>query len=242
MALLFPWVLGTSLWSDSDPRLSHLSLQPCATGHRFVGVLLSMRRVQTKPNRNETKRTHNVTKSEPTRKKTHRYGSWRWNGARQKRPMSSIVLEPGVKDMLLADCRDFLRSEDWYAERGQYLSSFHSLFMTIAHCHCQLPISPFPMPLCVILFRFTCSDFDRFVLWLSALAVDCMPAVAFTPLWLLPLSLRVLVNGRDELMNQYDERELTELCFDRYSVPSWVPFAWCPWQVRSIRMGFYLRC
>ncbi|EJC99988.1 uncharacterized protein FOMMEDRAFT_22463 [Fomitiporia mediterranea MF3/22] len=46
------------------------------------------------------------------------YGSWRWNGARQKRPMSSIVLEPGVKDMLLADCRDFLRSEEWYAERG----------------------------------------------------------------------------------------------------------------------------
>jgi mitochondrial chaperone BCS1 len=25
------------------------------------------------------------------------YGSWRWNGARQKRPLSSIVLEPGVK-------------------------------------------------------------------------------------------------------------------------------------------------
>ncbi|KAI0737312.1 P-loop containing nucleoside triphosphate hydrolase protein [Daedaleopsis nitida] len=46
------------------------------------------------------------------------YGCWRWNGARQKRPMSSIVLEPGVKDMILADCRDFLASEDWYAERG----------------------------------------------------------------------------------------------------------------------------
>ncbi|CAE6459888.1 unnamed protein product [Rhizoctonia solani] len=45
-------------------------------------------------------------------------GGWRWNGARQKRPMSSIVLEPGVKDMLLADAKDFLRSEDWYAERG----------------------------------------------------------------------------------------------------------------------------
>jgi hypothetical protein len=28
--------------------------------------------------------------------------------------MSSIVLEPAVKEMLLADCRDFLRSEDWY--------------------------------------------------------------------------------------------------------------------------------
>ncbi|KZT21011.1 P-loop containing nucleoside triphosphate hydrolase protein [Neolentinus lepideus HHB14362 ss-1] len=38
------------------------------------------------------------------------YGCWRWNGARQKRPMSSIVLEPGVKE--------FLQSEEWYAERG----------------------------------------------------------------------------------------------------------------------------
>ncbi|CCM01274.1 uncharacterized protein FIBRA_03323 [Fibroporia radiculosa] len=47
------------------------------------------------------------------------YGCWRWNGARQKRPMSSIVLEPGVKDMILADCKDFLCSEDWYAERGR---------------------------------------------------------------------------------------------------------------------------
>ena len=29
--------------------------------------------------------------------------------------MSSIVLQPGVKDMLLADCHDFLSSEDWSA-------------------------------------------------------------------------------------------------------------------------------
>ncbi|KAG8828635.1 hypothetical protein FRC19_000022 [Serendipita sp. 401] len=46
------------------------------------------------------------------------YGYWRYNGSRQKRPLSSIVLEPGVKDMIVADCKDFLRSEDWYAERG----------------------------------------------------------------------------------------------------------------------------
>ena len=32
--------------------------------------------------------------------------------------MSSIVLEPGIKDMNLNDCKDFLRSEEWYAERG----------------------------------------------------------------------------------------------------------------------------
>ena len=44
-----------------------------------------------------------------------RNGCWKWNGARQKRPMSSIVLQPGVKDMLLADCHDFLSSEDWLA-------------------------------------------------------------------------------------------------------------------------------
>ncbi|KAG8916533.1 hypothetical protein FRC01_003008 [Tulasnella sp. 417] len=46
------------------------------------------------------------------------YGNWRWNGARAKRPLSSIVLEPGVKDMLMADARDFLASEEWYADRG----------------------------------------------------------------------------------------------------------------------------
>ncbi|KAG9019095.1 hypothetical protein FRB90_006409 [Tulasnella sp. 427] len=46
------------------------------------------------------------------------YGNWRWNGARAKRPLSSIVLEPGVKDMLMADARDFIASEEWYADRG----------------------------------------------------------------------------------------------------------------------------
>jgi mitochondrial chaperone BCS1 len=44
--------------------------------------------------------------------------SWRWNGAHQKRPLSSVVLEPGVKDMLIADAKDFLASEAWYADRG----------------------------------------------------------------------------------------------------------------------------
>ncbi|EJD42258.1 P-loop containing nucleoside triphosphate hydrolase protein [Auricularia subglabra TFB-10046 SS5] len=46
------------------------------------------------------------------------HGSWRWTDSRHKRPMSSIVLQPGVKEMLLADARDFLRSEKWYADRG----------------------------------------------------------------------------------------------------------------------------
>ncbi|KAH8117485.1 P-loop containing nucleoside triphosphate hydrolase protein [Phellopilus nigrolimitatus] len=46
------------------------------------------------------------------------HGSWRWTDSRHKRPMGSIVLEPGVKEMLLSDTRDFLRSEKWYADRG----------------------------------------------------------------------------------------------------------------------------
>lgn len=39
------------------------------------------------------------------------HGSWRWTDSRHKRPMQSIVLNPGVKEMLLDDARDFLKSE-----------------------------------------------------------------------------------------------------------------------------------
>ncbi len=48
------------------------------------------------------------------------YACWRRNGARQKRSMDSIILGPAVKEMLLADCQDFLHSEDWYVH---YLES-----------------------------------------------------------------------------------------------------------------------
>ncbi|KAF8878838.1 hypothetical protein BD779DRAFT_1173609 [Infundibulicybe gibba] len=46
------------------------------------------------------------------------HGSWRWTDSRHKRPMGSIVLNPGVKEMLLNDTKDFLASEKWYADRG----------------------------------------------------------------------------------------------------------------------------
>ena len=39
------------------------------------------------------------------------HGCWRWTDSRHKRPMSSIVLNPGVKEMLLSDTKDFLKSE-----------------------------------------------------------------------------------------------------------------------------------
>ncbi|KAI0769155.1 P-loop containing nucleoside triphosphate hydrolase protein [Irpex lacteus] len=45
-------------------------------------------------------------------------GNWRHVASRPKRPMKSIVLDPGMKDLLLDDAKDFLQSEEWYAERG----------------------------------------------------------------------------------------------------------------------------
>jgi hypothetical protein len=41
--------------------------------------------------------------------------------------MSSIVLDPEIKEKLLADCQDFLRSKDWYVF---YFSEYWS---AIAH-------------------------------------------------------------------------------------------------------------
>ncbi|KAJ7489380.1 P-loop containing nucleoside triphosphate hydrolase protein [Mycena latifolia] len=44
--------------------------------------------------------------------------NWRHVACREKRSMQSIILDPGVKDILVDDARDFLLSKDWYAERG----------------------------------------------------------------------------------------------------------------------------
>ncbi|KZV96772.1 P-loop containing nucleoside triphosphate hydrolase protein [Exidia glandulosa HHB12029] len=46
------------------------------------------------------------------------YNNWRTVQSRPKRPMSSIILRPEVKNMVLEDAREFLASEKWYAERG----------------------------------------------------------------------------------------------------------------------------
>ncbi|KAF8639045.1 hypothetical protein AX17_001768 [Amanita inopinata Kibby_2008] len=44
--------------------------------------------------------------------------SWRHMASRPKRPLTSIILDPGMKDELLADAQDFLASKAWYATRG----------------------------------------------------------------------------------------------------------------------------
>ncbi|KAJ3811418.1 P-loop containing nucleoside triphosphate hydrolase protein [Lentinula lateritia] len=43
---------------------------------------------------------------------------WSHVASRAKRSMTSIILDPGVKELLLKDARDFLESKAWYFERG----------------------------------------------------------------------------------------------------------------------------
>ncbi|KAI1791779.1 P-loop containing nucleoside triphosphate hydrolase protein [Ganoderma leucocontextum] len=43
---------------------------------------------------------------------------WTRVAAQQKRPMSSVILDPGVLDLVLEDAKDFLNSRKWYADRG----------------------------------------------------------------------------------------------------------------------------
>ncbi|KAJ7224142.1 P-loop containing nucleoside triphosphate hydrolase protein [Mycena pura] len=44
--------------------------------------------------------------------------SWRHVASRPKRALSSIILDPGVAELLVEDARDFLESKNWYAARG----------------------------------------------------------------------------------------------------------------------------
>ncbi|KAF8448907.1 P-loop containing nucleoside triphosphate hydrolase protein [Boletus edulis BED1] len=43
---------------------------------------------------------------------------WRGLATRPKRPLNSIILDPGTAELVVEDVRDFLSSKEWYAERG----------------------------------------------------------------------------------------------------------------------------
>ncbi|EPQ51535.1 P-loop containing nucleoside triphosphate hydrolase protein [Gloeophyllum trabeum ATCC 11539] len=45
-------------------------------------------------------------------------GRWKQLGSFQRRPFDSLILEPGVKESVVEDARDFLNSRDWYHRRG----------------------------------------------------------------------------------------------------------------------------
>ncbi|KDQ61524.1 hypothetical protein JAAARDRAFT_123262 [Jaapia argillacea MUCL 33604] len=44
--------------------------------------------------------------------------NWRHVASRPKRPLRSIVLDPGIKELILEDALDFMDSKEWYVERG----------------------------------------------------------------------------------------------------------------------------
>lgn len=50
---------------------------------------------------------------------TARTASWEQFGEpRRKRPLESVILDKGVKERIVLDLKDFLRSERWYYDRG----------------------------------------------------------------------------------------------------------------------------
>ncbi|KND00362.1 uncharacterized protein SPPG_04686 [Spizellomyces punctatus DAOM BR117] len=46
------------------------------------------------------------------------YGNWRRIRSRPIRHLSTIVLDEGIKELVLKDVKEFLASEKWYADRG----------------------------------------------------------------------------------------------------------------------------
>jgi mitochondrial chaperone BCS1 len=52
------------------------------------------------------------------KKSLDRNNNWRHVACRAKRSLRSVVLDPGIKDLVLDDARDFLDSKQWYSERG----------------------------------------------------------------------------------------------------------------------------
>jgi hypothetical protein len=69
------------------------------------------------------------------------YGSWRYTDSRHKRPLSSIVLNPGVKEMLVADAKDFLKSEK--VGRAPFLSPCFRLLLLLFFFYPSADISCF---------------------------------------------------------------------------------------------------
>lgn len=49
---------------------------------------------------------------------------WKLMCTQPKRPMRSIILDPGVIELVMNDAKDFLASKEWYAERGEYPSGY----------------------------------------------------------------------------------------------------------------------
>lgn len=76
--------------------------------HEFLGSILKEARAQYK-----AAQANNISIYVSTTN-----NEWRHVSSRPKRPLKSIVLDPGMKDLLIEDAKDFLESKQWYSDRG----------------------------------------------------------------------------------------------------------------------------
>lgn len=76
--------------------------------HEYLANILKEARAQYK-----AAQAHNISIYVSTSQ-----NEWRHVSSRPKRPLRSIVLDPGLKDLLIEDAKDFMESKTWYADRG----------------------------------------------------------------------------------------------------------------------------
>jgi chaperone BCS1 len=70
----------------------------------------------------EAARVHytNASISRVTVHLTDNYGSWARAVTKNRRAFSTLILPNGIKELLLADAKEFLASEEWYVCNGLY--------------------------------------------------------------------------------------------------------------------------
>lgn len=62
---------------------------------------------------------------------------WRQFGhPKKKRPIQSVILDAGISERILNDCKDFINTPSWYSDRGKnftfFLKEKHSLFCILS--------------------------------------------------------------------------------------------------------------
>jgi ATP-dependent Zn protease len=65
---------------------------------------------------------------------------WRPFGQpRRKRPLQSVVLQPGLGQKIENDVKSFLQRRQWYAERGSFRSCFDHIFFALTIIRYPIP-------------------------------------------------------------------------------------------------------
>ncbi|KAH9929167.1 P-loop containing nucleoside triphosphate hydrolase protein [Fomitopsis serialis] len=94
--------------SGLSNKSEYLQIRILAFNHRILGELLEEARAEYKAAK------ENVISVWASNNMNH----WINITANPKRALNTVILDPGVKERLLEDARDFLNSQPWYAARG----------------------------------------------------------------------------------------------------------------------------